>query len=79
MIDAQEAFAIARENVPYAKINAQIEYKDLHVFYISRLDLPGEEEYDPFYSVHKETGEFQDFSILFGVDPNKILALFDFE
>lgn len=77
MISAKQALSIAKEALPHAKINAQVEYQDLYIFHVTRIDLPHEEDYDPFYSVDRSTGEFQDFSLLIDGNANEILALFD--
>lgn len=74
--DTQAAIDIAKKALPNGKIQKYIEYNGLFVFQIF-TDDPGEEEYDPFYSVNKETGEFREFSIITDGNIKKIVDLFE--
>lgn len=63
MLSLSEAIRIVYENLPGGTIKKQIEYQNLYLFQVFR-SMPFEEEWDPFFSVDKETGEFSDFSII---------------
>lgn len=75
MLDRSQATEIAQKSYPEGNIQRLIEYRDLYVFQIFGPD-PAEAEYDPFFSVHTETGEFKEFSILTDGDTKQIVALF---
>lgn len=74
MFNLKFAISIVAESLPGARIEKVVEYKNLYLFQVF-VDLPGEEGFDPFFSVDKVTGEFRDFSILNG-DTKAILELF---
>lgn len=74
MLDILKATLIVEDELPKGKIQKHIEYERLYVFQVY-LEGEGEEEFDPFYSVNKFTGEFRDFSILNGDTP-RIIDLF---
>lgn len=63
MISEQEAIDIAKKAIPGSKVKKIIDYNDLYILYISTGD-EFEDDYDPFYSVDKESGHFEDFSII---------------
>lgn len=75
MFSREEATAIATREFPDGDIQRLIEYKDVYLFQIFS-QRPDEEFMDPFYSVHTQTGEFREFSILTDGDTNEIIALF---
>lgn len=75
MLDVKAAQAVAEKTLPDGKIQAVVSYRDLFVFQIF-MDDPYEGQWDPFYSVNKNTGEFRDFSILTDGDPNELMTLF---
>jgi hypothetical protein len=75
MLDRQEATLVVQKNLPEGDIQNLIEYQDLYVFQVFSPD-PDEGQYDPFFSVHMETGEFRDFSILKDGNTAQIIALF---
>lgn len=63
MLNINQATEIVRKAIPNGEIQTHIVYNDLYLFQVF-TDNPGEGEWDPFYSVNSETGEFSDFSIL---------------
>jgi hypothetical protein len=73
--DIKSAIAIIKKEIPGGKIQSWIVYRDLYLFQVFTLN-PLEEMYDPFYSVHRETGEFNEFSILTDGDIGEITTLF---
>ncbi len=75
MLSSKAATKVIRDNLPNGKIQAHIVYEDLYIFQVF-TDNPGEEEFDPFYSVHRTTGEFRDFSIITDGDTTEIFSLF---
>ncbi len=75
MLSSKAATKIVLDNLPNGKIQANVVYEDLYIFQVF-TDLPGEEEFDPFYSVDRKTGEFSDFSIITDGDTDEILSLF---
>lgn len=75
MLNAREATRVVIRELPLGKIQSYIEYRDLFVFLVFRDD-PFEEETDPFYSVNRKTGKFDEFSILTDGDTAEINALF---
>jgi hypothetical protein len=74
-VDQDQATTIVKKNIPGAKIQATIFYKDSFLFQVF-TDDPYEGEMDPFYSVNRETGAFTDFSILAIENSKQILNLF---
>lgn len=76
MFSLLDATRIVRKNHPYGDIKAAIEYKNLYLFMVFNKN-PGEEEMDPFFSVDKNTGAFNEFSILTDGDMSEILPLFE--
>ena len=75
MLDSHDATRVVLDNCPRGKIQSFINYKDRYIFQIFRDD-PYEEDSDPYYSVHKETGVFEEFSILTDGDTAEIVSLF---
>jgi hypothetical protein len=75
MLSVQEAQKIVQKQLPDGKIQASISYGDLYIFQVFTED-PFEEEDDPFFSVHKRTGEFKDFSVLTDGNTAEIISLF---
>lgn len=75
MPNLNEAKKIVLENIPDGDIQGSIEYNNLYVFMVF---TPDEEEgqFDPFYSVNKETGEFSDFSVITDGDTGEIFKRF---
>lgn len=75
MLSKQQAIAIVKQRLPTGKLGPSVEYEDVYLFQVE-LPNPGEEEMDPFYSVNKNTGEFQEFSVLTDGDIEEITDLF---
>jgi hypothetical protein len=63
MLNIAEAGKALIAAVPSATIQDSVLSNDLYIFRIKFSD-PGEENYDPFFSVNVNTGEVKDFSIL---------------
>jgi len=76
MLSPQDATKIVRDNHPNGKIQTYVTYKNLYLFQVFN-NRPFEEEFDPFFSVDMETGEFKEFSILTDGDTSKIISLFE--
>jgi hypothetical protein len=75
MLNILEATSIVHKNLPNGNIKAFIDYQDLFIFQVfTDDDLEG--QFDPFFSVNKETGDFRDFSILTDGDTQEIAKLF---
>lgn len=75
MLSMQEAQKIVQKQLPDGNIQASISYGDLYIFQVFTED-PFEEEDDPFFSVHKQTGQLKDFSVLTDGDTSEIISLF---
>lgn len=75
MLSKPEAIDIAKKHYPSGKVNLVVEYRGLYLLQIFG-DLGEESGMDPFFSVDKETGEFEDFSILHDGDISEISDLF---
>lgn len=75
MLNIFAATKIVNDALPGGKIQAHVEYKDLFLFQVFS-DRPFEEEFDPFYSVNRNTGEFRDFSIITDGDISEVTRLF---
>lgn len=75
MLTSQEAEKIVKKNIPDGQIQTWIAYKHVYLFQVFST-RPNEEEYDPFYSVDRMTGEFRDFSILTDGNISEITKLF---
>ena len=75
MLDIKEATKIVQKALPGWKIQAHVDYKNLYLFQVFSNE-PEEEEFDPFFSVNKETGEFSDFSIITDGNTSEIISLF---
>lgn len=76
MLDIQMATRIVQKEIPHRRIVAHISYKDLWVFQAFDDNDPLEGEFDPFYSVNKKTGEFNEYSVLTDGDPREVQQLF---
>ena len=75
MLNPTAAANVIKRNIPNGKIQSYIDYKNLYVFQVF-LDDPFESDMDPFYSVNKETGVFDEFSIFLDGDISEITQLF---
>ena len=75
MLSPEEAIKIVNKNHPTGVIQAYIEYGNVYLFQVFD-DTPFEEEMDPFFSVDKTTGLYQEFSILTDGPTNEIVSLF---
>jgi hypothetical protein len=75
MLTSAEATAVVKKNHPFGAIQSFIEYQDLYIFQVFN-NRPGEEQFDPFFSVDKNTGKFAEFSIITDGDTEVIVNLF---
>jgi hypothetical protein len=75
MLSLKEATDIVGEWIPNGNIQAVIDYKDVYLFQVFTDDAL-EGQWDLFFSVNKETGEFRDFSITTDGEPGEITRLF---
>lgn len=75
MFNLQQATDIVLENIPDGNIKGVLPYKDLYLF-IVHSNVPYEEDMDSFYSVDKNTGAFNEFSIFTDGNASEILSLF---
>lgn len=75
MLNLEQAVKVIRKVLPKGKIQKAISYRGLYIFQVFRDEI-GEEELDPFYSVNKKTGEFNEFSIITDGDITEIVDLF---
>lgn len=75
MLNQVEASKIVKDNLPFGKIQKVVPYKDVWLFQVFNK-RPGEEIMDPFFSVHRTTGEFKEFSIITDGSPQEITELF---
>lgn len=75
MLDLTQAQNVIKKNVSGAKIQKSVLYGDLYIFQVF-CDRPFEEEMDPFYSVNKNTGVFEEYSLLTDAVP-EVIKLFD--
>lgn len=75
LTDTQAKEALDAE-MPGIEIAAQTRYRDVWLF---RVVFPSEAEanYDPFFSVHIDTGEVSEFSVLTDGDPSEIAVAFN--
>lgn len=76
MLTDTQAKAALQEELPGIEVAAQARYNDLYLF---RVVFPSREEanYDPFFSVHMESGEVSEFSVLTDGDITEIAAAFN--
>lgn len=72
MLDFKDAKRIIEKNLPNGIIKSAILYDGSYVFMV----FIDEDEFDPFYSVDSENGEFRDFSILTDGDTSTIIRNF---
>lgn len=75
MITPKEAVDIVKKELPGWSIQKYVEYRDYYIFQVFS-DRVGEEQYDPFFSVNKETGAFSDYSIITDGDISELSDLF---
>lgn len=75
MLNTDQATQVVRANLPEGKIQAIVRWNGLYLFQIFGDD-PDEGEWDPFYSVDMNTGQFNDFSILTDGPTAELNALF---
>lgn len=75
MLDKNQAEAALKQALPTARIQDSIKYRNVYLFRV-HLPSPGEEDYDPFFSVDEQTGEVRDFSVITDGDISEIAALF---
>lgn len=74
MLNEFDAQTILAKTYPDATLKTWTRYKDLYLMRVEH-PLPGEEDWDPFFSVHSQTGEVREFSILNDGDISEIKAL----
>lgn len=67
-LSLQQAADIVKKNLPEGTIQASVSYKGVYLFRVN-VNLPFEENLDPFFSVDQNTGEFKDFSIITDGNP----------
>lgn len=75
MLSLMEAEKVVSKNFPTGKIQKVVEYKELFVFLIFSDEFL-EGEMDPYYSVNRETGKFEEFSLITDGDMNELTSLF---
>lgn len=75
MLSELEATEIVKEALPDRHIQTSIDYRGVYLFLVLGTD-PLEGDQDPFFSVHKQTRELRDFSIMTDGDPNEITEKF---
>jgi hypothetical protein len=75
MLNVIDATRIVQRNHPEGIIKKVVSYKDLYLFMVFN-NRPFEEQMDPFFSVNKETGVFNEFSVLTDGDTSEVLSLF---
>lgn len=74
MLADTEARDILLKVLPEVSVKAWTKYGDLYLFRV-QYPLDGEEDFDPFFSVNANTGEFREFSILEDGNIDEIAAL----
>ena len=74
MLNQTEAQAKMKTALPQFPIKAWTEYENLYLFRVE-FPFPGEENYDPFFSVDKSTGEVRDFSIFTDTNISEFVKL----
>lgn len=74
MLNSAEALAQVKKTLPEVKIQTWTEYRQLYLVRV-KYPYPGEEDFDPFFSVNKVTGEIRDFSVITDGDLSEISAL----
>ncbi len=75
MLGEQEATGIVRAAFPDSRIEKPIDYRGVFLFQVFGSD-PLEGDQDPFFSVHKQTGELRDYSVITDGNPKEIEKLF---
>lgn len=75
MLNKEQAIMIARKHIPEGRIEGIVDYEGVYILQIFSPD-PLEGDWDPFYSVNKDTGEFSDYSVLTDGNINEIFHLF---
>lgn len=63
MLSIKEAKEIVAEKMPNSTVGKYIEHGDYYIFMLL-LTAGVESGFDPFFSVHRKTGEFMDFSVI---------------
>ena len=76
MLNLNDAKKIALRNMPNGKIQKSVEYKEFFIFIIF-TDDPLEGNYDPYYSVNRNTKEFRDFPIFKPEYFKEVMDLFE--
>lgn len=67
MLDKDQAQMMLEYAVPDFPVKAWAKYNDLYLFRV-QFTMPGEEDFDPFFSVDANTGEVKEFSVLQNID-----------
>lgn len=75
MLDEAQAKTALAKALPTARVEDSIKYRNVYLFRV-HLPSPGEEDYDPFFSVDEQTGEVRDFSVITDGDISEIAELF---
>ena len=75
MLTPDEAISLLKNVFKGSTIGLYVEYGDLYIVQVFR-NLPGEGDYDPFYSVNKTTGMIMDYSIITDGDTQELNRLF---
>lgn len=75
MLNKSDARRITLKNLPGYSVQKIIEYKNLFIVMAYGKD-PLEGQFDPFFSVDKETGKFSDFSIITDCNTDEVMDLF---
>jgi hypothetical protein len=68
MLDEKAARDVIMKNLPDGEIQYVVSYQNLFIFQVFSGD-PEEREFDPFFTVNKDTGEFRDFSLITDGNP----------
>ena len=76
MLSAKESATIVRIKLPGSTVLKTVEYGGLYIHLVN-TNRPGEELFDPFYSVDKETGDLEEYSIITDAD-EEVHRLFGF-
>jgi len=75
MLNIEEARTRVLALPRVVRVRAAIEYGDVYLTRVEYED-PEEANYDPFYSIDKQTGAINEFSFLHDGDPFEITMLF---
>jgi hypothetical protein len=74
MFNSAQALAQVKATLPEVEIKAWTEYRDIYLVRVE-YPYPAEKDYDPFFSVDKDSGEVRDFSVITDGDLSEISAL----